>query len=275
MPPTNQQALGKIGKMGRGDPSVITKNYDLKMSTELTKRFYGGSDFFNFGFWHEGTQTGRAACENLMAELLAMIPNKHGSILDVACGLGATTRYLTRYYSPFRTVAVNISPTQLVTAKKNAPSCSFGVMDATRLAFKDRSFDAVICVEAAFHFKTREEFLAEALRVLRPRGRLVLSDMILSRWAETHSPAFFLENHIDSAEDYRKILKRVGFSNVVLREALEQTWIPYVFQLVRYLRGKVASGELSLPLFNQFMFQLNHFRVPAVKGYLLVGAERP
>jgi ubiquinone/menaquinone biosynthesis C-methylase UbiE len=45
-------------------------------------------------------------------------------------------------------------------------------MDAARLAFADAQFDAVICVEAAFHFDTRAAFLREALRVLKPAGAL-------------------------------------------------------------------------------------------------------
>ena len=46
------------------------------------------------------------------------------------------------------------------------------------LDFPKPQFDAVICVEAAFHFNTRDIFLREALRILKPRGSLVLSDML-------------------------------------------------------------------------------------------------
>ena len=40
-------------------------------------------------------------------------------------------------------------------------------MDATELDFRDNSFDSIICVEAAFHFDTREKFVREAYRVLK------------------------------------------------------------------------------------------------------------
>ncbi len=35
-----------------------------------------------------------------MEKLMAFIPEKNGTILDVACGKGATTRYLLKYYTP-------------------------------------------------------------------------------------------------------------------------------------------------------------------------------
>lgn len=31
---------------------------------------------------------------------MAFVPEKNGTILDVACGKGATTRYLLKYYTP-------------------------------------------------------------------------------------------------------------------------------------------------------------------------------
>ncbi|NIS62314.1 MAG: methyltransferase domain-containing protein, partial [Proteobacteria bacterium] len=34
------------------------------------------------------------------------------------------------------------------------------------------------------HFHTREKFLQEAYRVLKPRGYLVLTDILLTEWGE-------------------------------------------------------------------------------------------
>jgi ubiquinone/menaquinone biosynthesis C-methylase UbiE len=165
------------------DTGSIKQRYDEPMHRPLTREYYGRSDFFNFGYWFEDTRTQKEACENLMEKLLAFIPEKKGTILDVACGLGATTHHLLGYYRATDVVGANIAHVQLETSRVNAPGCSFVVMDAVNLGFEDCAFYNAICVEAAFHFDTRERFLGEAHRVLKPGGHLVLSDMLFPRWA--------------------------------------------------------------------------------------------
>ena len=65
--------------------------YDRQMFLPTVDRV---NEFANYGFWEEDTHTETEACENLMEKLLAFLPEKQGTILDVACGKGATTRHL-------------------------------------------------------------------------------------------------------------------------------------------------------------------------------------
>ena len=52
-------------------------------------------------------------------------------------------------------------------------------MDACKLAFEDNSFDYVIGIEGPAHFNTREAFLRNSFRVLKPNGVLLLSDIMV------------------------------------------------------------------------------------------------
>ena len=136
----------------------MTRMYDRALVSKDYQHYFEDSGFYNFGYWDGRAATQREASEALIDELTGRIEKKGGRILDVACGPGATTRHLMQSYAPADITAINISEAQLAAASKRAPGCTFLRMDATRLAFPDEHFDAVMCVEAAFHFNTRGTF---------------------------------------------------------------------------------------------------------------------
>jgi len=98
------------------------------------------NEFTNYGYWGETTRNEVEACQNLMEKLLAFLPKKD----------------LLRYFKSENVTGINISEKQLARCRENAPGCTFLLMSATELKFADESFDNISCVEAAFHFVTRE-----------------------------------------------------------------------------------------------------------------------
>jgi cyclopropane fatty-acyl-phospholipid synthase-like methyltransferase len=268
---------GESGWKGQNRMAQLNENINhayRRMYHPLVQEFYHGSDFYNFGYWFSNTQSLRKACENLMEELLAFIPEKKGTILDVACGKGATTRYLTRYYDETNVVGINISEEQLKTCHENAPGCHFFKMDAVNLTFEDESFDAVISVEAAFHFNTRERFFREAHRVLVSGGYLVLSDILLTEWVEWSNPVFVSENHVKTLSDYRALLRRVGFRETVVRDVTGHTLGGCIQYIQSTLLQKLRRGQIDLFTFNLAMSRLYKRKILPVNGYILVGARK-
>ncbi len=253
----------------------INNFYDRKIYDNLPFDWLGDNNFVNFGFWFSDTRTRREASENLMEQILAYIPRKKGKILDVACGKGATTKYLLNYYRPQDLTAINISETQLEICRQNVPRCKFFKMDATKLSFADDSFDAVISVEAAFHFNTREQFLREAYRVLRPGGHLVLSDILFTKQAEWLSPLFVFENHLETLDQYEALLRHVGFEDVKVNDVTRQTWEAHLEYLMRYLNEKLQTGEITVHKFKMLMRNTLLVQVPSLRFYVLVGARKP
>ncbi|ROU06229.1 class I SAM-dependent methyltransferase [Lysobacter enzymogenes] len=225
---------------------AMIDGYDTAMQGAVIEAYYGSSDFYNFGFWSADTGSQSQASEALVARLLEFIPpdRRGGRILDVACGLGASSRHLLRHFAPRQIVGINVSERQLERARHNAPGCEFRVMDATALEFPDASFDNILCVEAAFHFDTRAAFLREALRVLKPGGRLVHSDILMAPLPQTTSARTHIPNAnamSDPAELERAILA-AGFARAEVVDATEQCWTPFLRSVRRFKAAHKPPG---------------------------------
>jgi MPBQ/MSBQ methyltransferase len=226
--------------------NAMIAGYNMAMQGHVIEAYYGSSDFYNFGYWTPETRTQAQASEQLVERLLEFIPaeSRSGQILDVACGLGASTRHLMRYFSPNQISGINISEQQLKRAQCNAPGCDLRVMDATRLNFEDASFDNILCVEAAFHFDTRETFLSEAFRVLKPGGRLVHSDILMSKLPDatmrrTHIPH---ANALTTPAELERVLHKTGFACVEVIDATDSCWKPFL-NSVRQFKAKLRNSN--------------------------------
>jgi SAM-dependent methyltransferase len=151
-----------------------------------------GPDFFlalepgwlNLGLWEgEGDEAeAPSAVRRLVTTLAKELPPR-GDVLDVGNGLGAQDRLIAEEVQPRRLVALNVTRSQLV-AGRGGLRAGGGIAlnaDAVTLPLADGSVDGVISVEAAFHFRSRARFFAEAFRVLRSGGVLSMSDIPTQR----------------------------------------------------------------------------------------------
>ncbi|MFF5530857.1 SAM-dependent methyltransferase [Streptomyces cinerochromogenes] len=119
------------------------------------------------------------ALTGLVADRLALSPGMH--VLDIGCGSGRPAGYVAQTYD-VRVTGVTIGSRQAgpVRARPGAGEgrgrVTFARADGMALPFPDGGFDAVYAIDSLLHMDDRAQAIAEAARVLRPGGRLVLAN---------------------------------------------------------------------------------------------------
>ena len=92
-------------------------------------------------------------------------------VLDLGCGVGQLLPDIRARAADAFVVGIDLTEGML----RRAAGSNVAVMDGTRLAFADASFDAVVSCFVVFHFPDPRAALEGVRRVLRPGGSLALA----------------------------------------------------------------------------------------------------
>lgn len=145
----------------------------------------------HLGFWEQPPSAADLAQAGAFAQaqlrlndaLLAMAALADGQrVVDVGCGLGGTLAAINGRHRNMQLLGINIDARQLALCRdiEAGPGNTVRWLqaDACALPLPRASADRLLCIEAMFHFDSRERFLQEAARILAPGGRLVCSDIV-------------------------------------------------------------------------------------------------
>lgn len=96
-------------------------------------------------------------------------------LLDLGCGVGPYSQFFNARY-----VGVDSDPACIAYAREQYPDAEFQVTNGRELDFEPDSFDHVLILAAAHHMNddVLGGAIADALRVLRPTGRLHIVDPV-------------------------------------------------------------------------------------------------
>jgi SAM-dependent methyltransferase len=108
-------------------------------------------------------------------EILALRPGE--DVLDVGSGPGFLAAEMADEVGPDgRVVGVDPSESMLALASRYAPAAEFRAGGALELPFEDASFDVIVSTQVLEYVDDVAAALAEARRVLRPGGRVLVLD---------------------------------------------------------------------------------------------------
>jgi cyclopropane fatty-acyl-phospholipid synthase-like methyltransferase len=225
----------------------------------LSERHVMGDDtlYLNLGYWKEARSLDEAA-RHLAALLAQKTGFQHGDrVLDVGFGFADQDIQWANAYAGLAIDGLNLSPLQVRAARHRVEKAGLTgriglrVGDALDLPFLADTFDHVVALESAFHFRSRRQFFQEALRVLRPGGRIGLADFVaappgrprrlgqrLARFAGVLSWQIPNRNLV-SRDQYEQDLSDCGFRNVRVESIGEHVFGPFV----AYQRARFDSPE--------------------------------
>ena len=180
--------------------------------------------------------------ERFGGRLLELLrPSPGSKLLDVGTGTGAVALQARAWVgAEGQVTGSDVAMAMVELAKQSAAErgiagITFCRMDGERLDFPDASFDTVTCAFSLFQFPDMSQALAEMWRVLKPGGRLGLSNWgpgFFSPVASLQRDLFrefglrpLLTNPISLRPDaLEKMLHKVAFTAVELLEESDKVW---------------------------------------------------
>jgi len=154
-----------------------------------------------------------------------------GTLLEIGCGTGPVARSAARHSPGTRVIGTDPAAELVSDARTRAtdiPNLHFETCDGAQQPVDAASVDAVILHTVLSHVTTPRDLLAEAFRVLRPGGQLVVCDADFSRLSLALCPddpleacaIGFTRNFVTDpwlAARLRPLLSEAGFETEIFR----------------------------------------------------------
>ncbi|MER7486991.1 methyltransferase domain-containing protein [Streptomyces sp. NPDC126497] len=221
---------------------------------------------------------------DLMTDRLRIRPGAR--VLDLGCGTGRPAlRIADRTGADVTGISISHKQVERATAlaadRGLADRVRFERADAMDLPFGEDSFDAVIALESIIHMPDRAHVLRQVGRVLRPGGRLVLTDFFerapipdAGRPAVERYLREFMMTMVQ-AEDYPPLLRQAGLWFEELTDISEPTLRRTFIELSARISS--SAQRLAADYGGELVEQFNPADMTDVEefGHLLVVAVRP
>ena len=208
------------------DTEQVRRYYDRNTSSFVALGQGGSVGAIHRAVWGPGTTTREQAfhfVEDRIADVVRRLGSTH--VVDLGCGVGASLCYLARLL-PISGTGVTLSPIQVRAARERIEAeglsdrvaCIEG--DFGNLPDGMQAADVAYAIESFVHAPDPARFFAEAGRLVRPGGALVICDDVRrrgnSREAERSIHRFKRGWHVNSlleVDELRSLASESGFEH--------------------------------------------------------------
>jgi cyclopropane fatty-acyl-phospholipid synthase-like methyltransferase len=252
-------------------------------ASRMSDMFSNGYEHLGYFYGDEDTATVEEAARRLtlkVADTLGLRLGEH--LLDAGCGIGAPATLIAAETGA-QVTGVTISPVEAgnATARATASGLSdqvkFEVGDFHALPFPEGHFDAVIAMESLMHAIDLDKVLLEFLRVLRPGGRIAISETTMVDPTAT-LPSMFRSRTPMTSDGWLKEVRAAGF--------VVEEWIQCGHRVYggskRYVERTEEIRDQLVAAFGEEFFQaIKHGQHetfapgPEVMSYLILSARKP
>lgn len=241
------------------DQTEVHYRYFWKLSESLA---------LHYGIWRPGIRTLTEALletNRTLADMARITAADH--VLDAGCGVGGSSIYLARHIG-CTAVGITLSAKQVQSATQNAAQngvsdrVQFLQRDYTATDFEAGTFDVVWGIECHLTESSKAAFVAEAMRLLKPGGRLIVgeyfktqavlapaAEQTLLRWLNLESIADMV-----TLDHFKGWLNQYGFGRVQTQDVTRE-----ITPSARMIYRAALLGAIGTKAYNTFVKKASYF----------------
>lgn len=214
----------------------------------------------HYGFWEKGIKNHEQAVNNMTKKIYtsALWPTQ-SLVADLGCGIGGPAFFMHQHFQ-LRVDGVSITSKQIAQANCRAKELHkenelrFFNEDYCNTSLPSDTYDGVYGIESFCHALEKKNVLAEAYRILKKGGKLVVADFFWNGTEKNDKDKIYMKNWANSwavhdfayIENFKNTLEALGYKNIEMKMVTKNV-LPSIKRLYHiFLPSYVADAFLRL-----------------------------